>query len=207
MTLSFTWWGNDVRHEITEQLIAAFEAEHENITIEPQYTDWAGYWDKLATTVAAGDAPDIIQMDEKQLSTYAANGVLLDLGDLGAGLPTDDFPEAVLGTGALDGTQYGVPVGINTYTIMANPDLLESLGIELPDDETWSWDDFADYRRGGHRGQRRRGRRLAVVGLRGRRPEQLAPPARRVALRRGRIARGHRDRGDARRRGGSSSSR
>lgn len=145
VTLSFTWWGNDVRHEITEQLIAAFEAEHENITIEPQYTDWAGYWDKLATTVAAGDAPDIIQMDEKQLSTYAANGVLLDLGSLGEGLSTGDFPEAVLGTGALDGTQYGIPVGINSYTIMANTDLLEANGIDLPDDETWSWDDFADY--------------------------------------------------------------
>ncbi|MFC8679877.1 ABC transporter substrate-binding protein [Microbacterium ureisolvens] len=142
VTLSFTWWGNDVRHGITEELIAAFEAEHDNITIEPQYTDWAGYWDKLATTVAAGDAPDIIQMDEKQLSTYAANGVLLDLGTLGDQLPTGDFPESVLGTGALDGTQYGIPVGINTYTYMANTDLLESLGIELPDDETWSWDDL-----------------------------------------------------------------
>ena len=142
VTLSFTWWGNDVRHGITEELIAAFEAEHENITIEPQYTDWAGYWDKLATTVAAGDAPDIIQMDEKQLSTYAANGVLLDLGTLGDQLPTGDFPESVLGTGALDGTQYGIPVGINTYTYMANVDVLESLGIDVPDDETWSWDDL-----------------------------------------------------------------
>lgn len=144
VTLSFTWWGNDVRHEITEQLIAAFEAENENITIEPQYTDWAGYWDKLATTVAAGDAPDIIQMDEKQLSTYAANGVLLDLGSLGTGLNTEDFPEAVLGTGALDGVQYGVPVGINSYAIMANADVLAELDIELPDDETWTWDDFAE---------------------------------------------------------------
>lgn len=142
VTLSFTWWGNDVRHGITEELIAAFEAEHDNITIEPQYTDWAGYWDKLATTVAAGDAPDIIQMDEKQLSTYAANGVLLDLGTLGDQLPTGDFPESVLGTGALDGTQYGIPVGINTYTYMANVDLLDSLGIDVPDDQTWSWDDL-----------------------------------------------------------------
>ncbi len=143
VTLSFTWWGNDVRHEITQQLIDAFEAEHENITIEPQFTDWAGYWDKLSTTVAAGDTPDIIQMDEKQLSTYAANGVLLDLSELGDSLPTDDFPEAVLGTGALDGTQYGIPVGINSYVYMANLDILDSLGIEAPDDETWSWDDFA----------------------------------------------------------------
>ena len=144
VTLSFTWWGNDVRHEITEELIAAFEAEHENITIEPQYTDWAGYWDKLSTSVAAGDTPDIIQMDEKQLSTYADNGVLLDLGSLGSSIDTANFPESVLGTGALDGVQYGIPVGINTYTVMANLDILESLGIEAPDDETWSWEDLAD---------------------------------------------------------------
>jgi multiple sugar transport system substrate-binding protein len=142
VTLSFTWWGNDTRHAITEELIAAFEAEHPNITIEPQYTDWAGYWDKLSTSVAAGDIPDIIQMDEKQLSTYAANGVLSDLGELSSILSTEDFPAAVLGTGALDGTQYGVPVGINSYTIMANKDLLKQYGVELPDDETWTWDDF-----------------------------------------------------------------
>ncbi|WP_350347787.1 sugar ABC transporter substrate-binding protein [Agromyces sp. G08B096] len=142
VTLSFTWWGNDTRHAITEELIAAFEEEHPNITIEPQYTDWAGYWDKLSTSVAAGDIPDLIQMDEKQLSTYAANGVLMDLGELGGSLPTDDFPEAVLGTGALDGTQYGIPVGINSYTIIANEDLLTQYGVELPDDETWTWDDF-----------------------------------------------------------------
>ena len=84
-------------------------------------------------------------MDEKQLSTYAANGVLLDLGDARrARSNVADFPEAVLGTGALDGTQYGVPVGINSYTIIANLDILESLGIEAPDDATWTWEDYQD---------------------------------------------------------------
>lgn len=142
VTLSFTWWGNDTRHAITEELIAAFEDEHPNITIEPQYTDWAGYWDKLATSVAASDIPDIIQMDEKQLSTYASNGALMDLGGLSSILSTKEFPEAVLGTGALDGTQYGVPVGINSYTIMVNKDLLDEYGVDLPDDSTWTWDDY-----------------------------------------------------------------
>ena len=99
--------------------------------------------------MAAGDTPDIIQMDEKQLSTYAANGVLLDLGGLASVLSTEDYPAAVLGTGALDGTQYGVPVGINSYTIIANTDLLDSYGVELPDDETWTWDDFVDIAAGG----------------------------------------------------------
>ncbi len=142
VTLSFTWWGNDVRHEITEELIAAFEEENPNITIEPQYTDWGGYWDKLQTSVAAGEIPDIIQMDEKQMSTYAVNGVLLDLGTLGDALDTSAFPGAILGTGALDGTQYAIPVGMNAYTYMTNLDLLDELGIEVPDDETWTWDDL-----------------------------------------------------------------
>ncbi|WP_395244317.1 ABC transporter substrate-binding protein [Agromyces sp. MMS24-K17] len=144
VTLSFTWWGNDTRHAITEELIATFEEEYPNITIEPQYTDWAGYWDKLSTSIAAGDTPDIIQMDEKQLSTYAANGVLADLGGYSSILGTEDFPAAVLGTGALDGTQYGVPVGINSYTIIANQTVLDQYGIDLPDDESWTWDDFVE---------------------------------------------------------------
>ncbi|GAA1523581.1 multiple sugar transport system substrate-binding protein [Agromyces terreus] len=144
VTLSFTWWGNDTRHAATEEIIAAFEEEYPNITIEPQYTDWAGYWDKLSTTIAAGDTPDIIQMDEKQLSTYAANGVLADLGDYSSILSTEDFPAATLGTGALDGTQYGIPVGVNSYTIIANKDLLDQYGIDLPDDSTWTWDDFIE---------------------------------------------------------------
>ncbi|QTX03737.1 ABC transporter substrate-binding protein [Agromyces archimandritae] len=142
VTLSFTWWGNDTRHAMTEEVIAAFEKEHPNITIEPQYTDWSGYWDKLSTSVAAGDIPDIIQMDEKQLTTYASNGVLMDLTTLAEALPTDDIPEAVLGTGMLDGALYGVPVGINSYTIMANLDLLEQYGVEAPDDASWTWDDL-----------------------------------------------------------------
>ncbi|MWB97616.1 ABC transporter substrate-binding protein [Agromyces seonyuensis] len=144
VTLSFTWWGNDTRHAATEEIIAAFEDEHPNITIEPQYTDWAGYWDKLNTSVAAGEIPDIIQMDEKQLSTYAANGVLADLGAYSSILSTEDFPAATLGTGALDGTQYGIPVGVNSYTIIANQTILDQYGIDLPDDESWTWDDFVD---------------------------------------------------------------
>lgn len=142
VTLSFTWWGNDTRHAITQEIIDAFEAEHPNITIEPQFTDWVGYWDKLSTTVAAKDTPDIIQMDEKYLSTYATNGVLMDLGELSSVLDTGDYSEAVLNSGSLDGTLYALPAGINTFSLAANKTLFDQLGIELPDDSTWTWDDF-----------------------------------------------------------------
>jgi multiple sugar transport system substrate-binding protein len=143
VTLRFTWWGNDARTANTEAVIAAFEAENPNITIEPQFTDWAGYWDKLATETAANDTPDIIQMDEKYISTYGGRGALLDLAENG-GIELADFPESALDSGTLDGALYGIPIGLTSYSFMANPTLLEAAGVEMPDDETWTWEDFRE---------------------------------------------------------------
>lgn len=144
VTLRFTWWGNDIRTAGTQEVIDAFEDEHPNITIEPQFADWAGYWDKLATETAAQDAPDIIQMDEKYIATYGQRGALLDLGTLGDAIDTSDFPASALETGSLDGAQYGIPVGLTSYAYVINPTLFEQAGVEIPDDTTWTWDDYAE---------------------------------------------------------------
>src|SRR5690242_5902577 len=79
VTLRFTWWGSDARHKRTQQVIDLFTTAHPNITVKGEFKDWNGYWDALATTVAANDAPDIIQMDELYLASYAQRGALLDL--------------------------------------------------------------------------------------------------------------------------------
>lgn len=142
ITLSFTWWGNDVRTAATEEVIAAFEKENPNITVEGQFSDWSGYWDKLATATAANDTPDIIQMDEKYLATYGERGALLDLNTTGDTIDLADFPESALATGEIDGGRYGIPTALNSQAIVVNPDLFEQAGVALPDDRTWTWDDF-----------------------------------------------------------------
>lgn len=144
VTLRFTWWGNDVRTAATEEVIAAFEAKHSNITVQPQFTDFGGYWDKLATETAANDAPDIIQMDEKYISTYGGRGALLDLNEMGDAIDLSDFPDSAISTGTMDGALYGIPVGLTSYSIMANPVLLAQAGVAMPDDESWTWDDLAE---------------------------------------------------------------
>jgi len=142
VTLRFTWWGNDVRTAITEEVIAAFENEHPNITIEAQFSDWAGYWDKLATETAANDAPDIMQMDEKYISTYGGRGALLDLKTAGDPVDVSNFPKSAIDSGTMDGALYGIPVGLAAYAFVVNPTLLEAAGVEMPDDKTWTWDDL-----------------------------------------------------------------
>ena len=142
VTLRFTWWGSDARHKRTQQVIDLFTKANPNITIKGEFKEWNGYWDSLATTVAANDAPDIIQMDELYLSSYAQRGALLDLGTAGKHLSVADFEASALDTGKVDGKQYAVPTGLAAYSIVVNTDLLAQYKIALPDDATWTWDDL-----------------------------------------------------------------
>ncbi|TDD12418.1 ABC transporter substrate-binding protein [Nonomuraea diastatica] len=142
VTIRFTWWGADERHKRTQQVIDVFQKKHPNITVKGEFKDWNGYWESLATTVAANDAPDVIQMDELYLASYAERGALLDLGTAAQHLKTADFDKTALDTGVVEGKQYGLPVGLSAYAIVANTDLLDQLKIKLPDDNTWTWEDL-----------------------------------------------------------------
>ncbi|MCO4237547.1 extracellular solute-binding protein [Pseudarthrobacter sp. MDT3-26] len=138
--LRFSWWGSDKRAQLTQAAIAAFEAENPNIKIKPEYGDWSGYWDKLATQVAANDAPDIIQMDEKYITEYSTRGALLDLSKYE--IDTSKLDEAALNAGKSEDGLTGIAAGINAATILANPSVFKAAGVELPDDKTWTWEDF-----------------------------------------------------------------
>jgi pectin-derived oligosaccharide transport system substrate-binding protein len=144
VTLRFTWWGSDARHQRTQQVIRLFQKKYPNITVKGEFKDWNGYWDSLATTAAAQEAPDVIQMDELYLASYAQRGALLDLNRVRDHLDTGDFGKDVLATGVVGGKQYGVPTGLTAYSMVVNADLLGRYGIELPDDDRWSWDDLKE---------------------------------------------------------------
>lgn len=142
--LRFSWWGADDRHSTTQEVIKRFEADHPNIKITGEYTDWESYWDRLATNTAAQDAPDIITQEERYLREYADRGALLDLNEVGDQLDTSNLDELVMGGGELDGGRFGVPTGVNAFTIMADPQAFEDAGVEMPDDADWTWEEYVD---------------------------------------------------------------
>ncbi|GLY29457.1 extracellular solute-binding protein [Kineosporia sp. NBRC 101731] len=144
VTLRFTWWGSDARHEVTQKVIDAFQKENPKIKIKGEFADWVGYWDRLATTFAASDAADIVQMDELYLRTYADRGSLLDLGKTKEFLKTDGFSDISLAAGQAGGTQYALPIGNGSLSAVVNTRLFDKYGVDLPDDTSWTWDDFAD---------------------------------------------------------------
>lgn len=141
--LRFSWWGSDTRHALNQEVIDLFTAEHPNITIVADYTSWGDYWDKLSTTVAAGDTPDVMMQEERYLREYATKGVVQDMSAL-TSLDLSGIEEEILSAGNFDDGQFGVPTGINTYAFVADPEVYAAAGVELPDDTTWSWDDYIE---------------------------------------------------------------
>ncbi|WP_153394021.1 ABC transporter substrate-binding protein [Ornithinicoccus halotolerans] len=142
VVLRFSWWGSDVRHQLTQDVIDAYEEQNPGVRIEGEYGDFNGYWDKLATQVAANDAPDIIQMDLEYIREYAGRGALADLRE--TDIDISEFDDSVIAPGEFDGGLWGLTNGINLAVVIANPALIEEAGQQLPDDTSWTWDDWVE---------------------------------------------------------------
>lgn len=145
ITISFAWWGNDDRAAKYEEAVDLFEAEYPNITVQTSFVAWDGYWTARNTEAAGGSLPDVMQMDLSYLRQYGSTEQLLNLdGQVGTALDIDGIDDSLLGSGQLDGSQYGIPTSTNTLALFYNPEILTQLGVEpLADDYTWEdYDEF-----------------------------------------------------------------
>lgn len=142
-SLRFSWWGNPERAATTQQVIDLFLETHPEVAVSAEPGDISGYFDKLATAVAAGDEPDVMAMGGAYPAEYAARSVLLDLGTVEDVLDLSVMDENARTNGQVDGTQIAVTTGINAPGMIVNPAVLREAGVEMPDPETWTWDDFA----------------------------------------------------------------
>lgn len=138
ITIDFAYWGNDVRAELYDEAIAAFNEEYPNITVRSSFLAWTEYWDKRRTEAAGGGLPDVIQMDMNYLREYSEAGLLLDLAPyMGEQINTDGLDAAVLANGEIGGQTTAVPVSTNALGMFFNPTLAEELGVEGFAGGTW----------------------------------------------------------------------
>lgn len=142
-TVRVYWWGGELRNKLTQATLDLYTNKNPDMTIQPEYSDWNGYWDKLSTQIASGAAPEVIQQNEDQIDSYGTRGSLLDLEEVSDVLDLSAMDDSMLETGRLaDGTLVGAPVGIGIFSTGVNPDILEQAGVPMPDDATWSWEDL-----------------------------------------------------------------
>jgi len=144
VTISFTWWGDTRRHEIYNKIADLFEAANPNIKVDRLPGSWTQYWDKLATQIAGGNAPDVVGMHQRYVSDYAPRGALLNLKpyiDSGV-IDISDLPESVYQGGFINDNLYMIAQGVTTTGFIYNTVTLDELGVPYPDSDM-TWKEFA----------------------------------------------------------------
>jgi multiple sugar transport system substrate-binding protein len=144
VTLDLAFWGNDVRADLYNQVIEAFNEDYPNITVNSSFLGFPEFWEKRQTEAAGGGLPDVMQFDYSYLRQYSENGLLLDLGPyLGNIVETEPLPQNILDIGVVNDTTYGIPTSTNAWGMYTNPVLLEQAGVE--EFSGGSWEDYVDW--------------------------------------------------------------
>lgn len=129
--------------EDLDQMIAAFEAEHPDITVEVETAPFDDYFTRLQALIAGGEAPDVFELNYESFPGYAGRGALLDLGPLADGddsFSPDIFYQRAYDAFKYEGQQYALPATFSTVVLYYNKDLFDQAGVDYPTSD-WTWDD------------------------------------------------------------------
>ncbi len=106
-----------------------------------------GYFEKLKTELAAGNAPDIFWIGGAELADFVATDQILDikpLMDADSSFKVTDFYDNVIGELSRDGKIYGLPRDISTMVTYYNEDMFKAAGLKTPKElaaeGNWNWD-------------------------------------------------------------------
>jgi multiple sugar transport system substrate-binding protein len=127
----------------TKDIVDAWNAENEDITVELQQGSWDNVHDQLVTQFQGGTAPDIIHDESADIMGFANQGYLADLEPHLSDDVKADVSEDVWGTvTAEDGSIVAAPTLMQSYVVFANADAFEAAGVEIPTGDELTWDEF-----------------------------------------------------------------
>jgi len=136
--LRMSWWGGDSRHEATQAALKICGERHGH-TISPEFTGWSGHFERLATQIAGGTEPDIMQVNWPWLPIFSADGSrFADLNELSHIIDLSNWSADQLNSGTMNGKLNGLPVSTTARLFAFNTAAWERAGLPLPT----TWDDL-----------------------------------------------------------------
>ncbi|MFN8223837.1 MAG: extracellular solute-binding protein [Gaiellales bacterium] len=110
---------------------AQFEKEHPGVTVDVQYQTWGTHLQKFDATLAGGNAPDVIEMGNTEMTKYMAAGAFQSLN--GVSFPNQStWLEGLAASGRYGGVTYGVPYYAGSRVVTYRTDLYKQAGIKVP---------------------------------------------------------------------------
>ncbi|MCL6526826.1 MAG: extracellular solute-binding protein [Thermaceae bacterium] len=138
--VTITYWQYDFKSKVDtiNELIKQFEAANPGIKVVHQTFPYDAYQQKVASAVAAGQGPDVVNLYYGWLPTWVKAGYLQALPDeLSKSLDTDFI--GMVQAAKVNGKYYGIPTAVRALALFYNKDLLKAAGIKNP---PRTWDEF-----------------------------------------------------------------
>ena len=138
VSFRYEWWGGNATHEAYTNLHATYTEANPGVTIEPEYSSFDGYQEKLMTQLAGGTVADLFHIDAPWMPELATRGdYFVDLKQQDI-LNVGDLDEGVLEQFCtFDGKLLAVPMGLQCLCMIVNRDAAEKYGIEIDGQMTW----------------------------------------------------------------------
>jgi multiple sugar transport system substrate-binding protein len=127
---------NDGNEANLKKIVAAFEKENKNITVDVKTLPYGDYGTALQTDLAAGTAADVFDIEYSNYASYQANGVLAEIPVANSSA----YRKTLLDAYATGGKQYALPSSFSDVVLYYNADLFDAAGVSHPTAD-WTWAD------------------------------------------------------------------
>ncbi|HEX6701039.1 MAG TPA: extracellular solute-binding protein [Gaiellaceae bacterium] len=126
------WLQNDAESGWPEIVAAAtkeFQAKHPGVDVDVQYQTWGTHLTKFDAALAGGDAPDVIEMGNTEMTKYMAAGAFRQL-------TRTNYPNAktwlqgLAASCTYNGKTYGVPYYAGSRAVIYRKDMYRKAGIK-----------------------------------------------------------------------------
>jgi multiple sugar transport system substrate-binding protein len=117
---------------VMKSLVDAFNSEHPNIAVSMNTLQWADYYAKLPSAVAAGQGPEIAIMHVDSVATNAARRVIQPLDDVAKALNLEesDFAPVPWKAGTYNDQRYAIPLDVHPLGFFYNKSVMEQGGLD-----------------------------------------------------------------------------
>ncbi|WP_299893179.1 sugar ABC transporter substrate-binding protein [uncultured Ruegeria sp.] len=121
------------RTEVLQGIVDEFEANNPDVAVEIVSLPWGSAFEKLATMVAGGDIPDVVEMPDTWQALYAGSDQLVSLKDHVAGWDQGaTLTDKTVAMGSQAGDLYMIPYGFYLRAMFYNKKLLAEAGVDTP---------------------------------------------------------------------------
>jgi len=123
------------QHQVVDDIVEAYQAEHPNVTVKLDVLDNEQYKAKMRVLSAVNDLPDVgLTWAAGYMQPFVEGRLIAPLDELLEGELHDSFVAGTTNAYTVDGSIYALPLEFNIAPIYYNKDIFAKYGVSVPAD-------------------------------------------------------------------------